>query len=89
MFVRSNLFQRPPHDQRGPISSVCERGIFPISIEAVLNSTDNMEAVYNHTLLLLKLGKTEEGAYNWLTFRGMDTDKLHQGHIKEKLTEPR
>ncbi|XP_078619769.1 uncharacterized protein LOC144886852 [Branchiostoma floridae x Branchiostoma japonicum] len=46
--------------------------------------------MYNHTLLLWKMGRRREAAHNWLGYRGVDTrrDSLQLGQLlKQKEQE--
>ncbi|XP_070567591.1 uncharacterized protein [Ptychodera flava] len=50
---------------------------------------DNQEAIYNHTLLLLRLGRLQDAVMNWSQFRRIDTkmDVIQMSHLlKTKQT---
>eukprot|EP00058_Branchiostoma_floridae_P013377 XP_002598865.1 hypothetical protein BRAFLDRAFT_90110 [Branchiostoma floridae] len=57
---------------------------------SVQSNPDSRVAMYNHTLLLWRMGRRREAAQNWLGYRGVDTrrDSLQLGKLlKQKEQE--
>ncbi|XP_078699941.1 uncharacterized protein LOC144926792 [Branchiostoma floridae x Branchiostoma belcheri] len=50
---------------------------------SVQSNPDSTVAMYNHTLLLWRMGRRREAAHNWLQYRGVDTrlDSLQLAHL--------
>ncbi|XP_066286286.1 uncharacterized protein [Branchiostoma lanceolatum] len=50
---------------------------------SIQSNPDSTVAMYNHTLLLWRMGRRREAGHNWLQYRGVDTrlDSMQLGHL--------